>query len=392
MLRKIQIKAKRIISLKRFHPWIFSGAINIKPNDLQDGETVQVVAPDGEVLAVGHYQDASIAIRIIAFEDVEPNQDFWNQKIQNAYNTRKAIGIIDDAQTNCYRLIHGEGDQCPGLIIDIYNEVAVVQCHSIGMHQNIEALSQALQVCYGSKLKAIFDKSKSTLPNNYSDAIEEGFLHGTAEAQTVLENGHQFYVDFEAGQKTGFFLDQRVNRQLLSHYVKGKKVLNTFCYSGGFSIYALAAGAAHVDSVDVSKKAIDWTDKNVLLNGSADQHQSFAQDVNSFLKESDDTYDVIVVDPPAYAKSIKKRHKAVQGYKRLNIAAMERIKSGGIMLTFSCSGVVDTELFYNTIVAAAIEAKRSVKVLHRLAQGPDHPVSIFHSESSYLKGLVLEVV
>jgi len=270
--------------------------------------------------------------------------------------------------------------------------VAVVQCHSIGMHQNIEALTQALQVCYGSKLKAIFDKSKSTLPNNYSDAIEEGFLHGTAEAQTVLENGHQFYVDFEAGQKTGFFLDQRVNRQLLSHYVKGKKVLNTFCYSGGFSIYALAAGAAHVDSVDVSKKAIDWTDKNVLLNGSADQHQSYAQDVNSFLKESDDTYDIIVVDPPAYAKSIKKRHKAVQGYKRLNIAAMKRIKSGGIMLTFSCSGVVDTELFYNTIVAAAIEAKRSVKVLHRLAQGPDHPVSIFHSESSYLKGLVLEVV
>ena len=388
---KIFLKKNKIAPVKRFHPWIFSGAIQRMEKEVEDGELVEVCAPNGSFLALGYYQKTTIAVRILSFEKRTIDKDFWKSIIQNAYNLREKLRLTNTEQTNAYRLIHAEGDGVPGLIIDIYGDTAVVQCHSIGIHQRIEVIKIAILEVFGNKINAIYDKSKETLPKEYASIISNQYLYGKSENQIVKENSNMFYVNWETGQKTGFFLDQRDNRQLLTQYVHQQSVLNTFCYSGGFSVYAMKAGANLVHSVDVSKKAIEWTNKNIELNGGMGKHEAFGEDVLKFLKRIDRTYDVVIVDPPAYAKSLKARHNAIQGYKRLNIEALKKVKSGGLMFTFSCSQVVDRVLFHNTIVAAALESKRKIRVLHHLSQPADHPMNIFHREGSYLKGLVLEV-
>lgn len=392
-MKKIILKPKRSAAVKRFHPWVFSGAIASIEEGTKDGATVEVYDHKGQYLATGHFQKGgSISVRIFSFIQTTADQDFWNHKIHAAYQYRQSVGLSDKPDTNCYRLMHAEGDGVPGLIIDIYGEVAVIQCHSIGMHKALKFITHALQQLPGQAVKVIFDKSKDSLPRQYANSIARGYLWGETTSNTVLENGNTFKVDWEQGQKTGFFLDQRDNRALLSQYCQGKKVLNSFCYSGGFSIYALKAGARLVDSVDVSASAIQLTDENVQLNGFDEStHRSYAEDVLQFLKTADDDYEVMVVDPPAFAKSLKKRHNAVQGYKRLNALALKKICPGGIYFTFSCSQVVGRQLFHDTIVAAALEANRKIRVMHQLSQPADHPVNIFHPEGNYLKGLVLWV-
>jgi 23S rRNA (cytosine1962-C5)-methyltransferase len=414
---------------------------------------VEVLDYKNQILAIGYYNDGSIAVRILSFNSSEKiDATFWQKRLQNAYNYRERLALTDSEETNAYRLVHAEGDGLPGLIIDIYNETAVVQCHSIGIHRQIEAITEGLKSVFKHKLKAIYDKSSETLPPAYvsQQSIKNAYLFGeTLTPDIVLENGNQFAVDWITGQKTGFFLDQRDNRDLIGRYAKGKTVLNAFCHSGGFSVYALKAGAKSVHSIDISPKAIDLTDKNVAINfelnsdlnaayhsdlltsnddiikkieseilefqqGNSSplkneimgmleelkedlmtfdvtQHTSSAVDVLQFLKDNQAVYDVMIVDPPAFAKSMSKRHNAVQAYKRLNAMALRQITEGGILFTFSCSQVVDRQLFYDTIVAAAIEAGRKVRVMHHLTQPADHPVSMFHPEGSYLKGLVLYV-
>jgi 23S rRNA (cytosine1962-C5)-methyltransferase len=387
----IYLNKKKVAAVKRFHPWIFSGAIQKMERPIEDGELVEVRVTGGEFLAIGYYQNNTIAIRILSFEKELIDENYWKKTLRSAYNLRDSLELVNNRDTNSYRLIHAEGDGVPGLIIDVYNTTAVIQCHSIGIHQRIEMIKSALLVIYGNKLEAIYDKSKETLPKEYAQTMENSYLHGEPDNQTVKENKNMFFVDWALGQKTGFFLDQRENRKLLAQYAPNKSVLNTFCYSGGFSIYALGVGASLVHSVDISQKAIDWTDKNVEINGYKNKHESYAQDVLKFLKQTEESYDIVVVDPPAYAKSKKARHNAVQGYKRLNAEAFKKVKSGGLMFTFSCSQVVDRVLFHNTIVAAALESKRKVRVLHHLSQPADHPMNIYHPEGSYLKGLVLQV-
>lgn len=391
-MAKIFLKPKKDEAVRRFHPWIFSGAILRTEGEIADGDTVEVFGPKGDYLATGHFSaGASISVRIFSFEKTDGGLDFWIGKLGNAFAYRRAIGLLNNEKTNCFRLIHAEGDGLPGLIVDVYGETAVLQCHSVGMHRQRQHIAAAILETSGGVVVNVFDKSKETLPPNYASTVTNEYLHGHSNAQVVLENGHSFFVDWEIGQKTGFFLDQRDNRQLLGRYVEGKSVLNSFCYSGGFSVYALAAGAKLVHSVDISQKAIDWTAKNLEINGfDPATHACIAEDVLKYLQHCP-VYDVMVVDPPAFAKNISKRHNAVQGYKRLNIAAIKKVSPGGILLTFSCSQVVDRELFYHTITAAAIEAGRQVRVMHHLSQPPDHPVSLFHPEGSYLKGLVLYV-
>lgn len=391
---KVYIKPRKEDAILRKHPWVFSGAISKIEGEPEDGDIVTVHGRRGDFLAIGHYHNGSIAVRIFGYEAIAPDADYWHQKLANAWRLRQAQGLTQNTETNCFRVIHGEGDGMPGLIIDYYGGVVVFQAHSIGMHRCRTEIVEALRSCIGEQLIAVYDKSRSTLPPLYAATIEDGYLFGDLEENemTVLENGHKFAVNWATGQKTGFFLDQRENRELLGECAKDKRVLNAFCYSGGFSIYALQAGASLVDSVDVSAKAIDLLEKNVEINGlEGEAHKSYTQDVLKFLQNSQNSYDVMVLDPPAYAKSMKKRHQAVQGYKRLNIAGLKKIEPGGLLFTFSCSQVVDRKLFYNTITAAAIESGRTVRVLRHLAQPPDHPVSIFHPEGSYLKGLVLHV-
>ncbi len=391
-MKKIYLKPTREASIQRFHPWVFSGGVKHIKEEITDGEVVEVYSHNNQYLATGHFQQGSILVRIFSFEKTEIDQNFWTLKIQKAYDFRQSIGLILNTESNCYRLVHAEGDGLPGLIIDIYGNTAVIQCHSIGMHQERLEIAEALQEIYGNKLEAIYDKSASALPSKYGVTVENGYLWGQSKSQMVKEYGHTFYVDWETGQKTGFFLDQRENRFLLNKYAKGKIVLNAFCYSGGFSIYALKAGAKLVHSVDVSEKAIEWTNKNVELNeGFEGAHEAFTNDVLKYLQTAETVYDVMVIDPPAYAKTKAKRHNAVQGYKRLNALALKQIAPNGILFTFSCSQVVDETLFYNTITAAAIEAKRIVRVIHKLSQPADHPVSLFHPEGAYLKGMVLWV-
>lgn len=390
-MKKIILAPKKEESIRRRHPWIFSGAIRELDPAIQEGDRVTVYSAGGEFLATGHYQEGSIRVRIFDFNQAEPKQSFWNKKLQDALTIRKTCGLLSEDPTNSFRLIHGEGDGLPGLIIDIYHDTAVIQCHSIGMYREQPVLTVALQQCLGDRLKAIYSKSKASLPQPFSNTVEDGYLFGGLGNGIILENGHRFFVDWEAGQKTGFFLDQRENRRLAGAYAGGKKVLNAFCYSGGFSVYALAAGAHQVDSVDVSSKAIEWTSRNVNLNGNYPQHNGICADVRTFLKSSSDLYDLAIIDPPAFAKNIGKRHQAVQGYKRLNTLAINRMAPGSVLFTFSCSQVIDERLFYNTVVAAAIDAGRDISVLHRLTQPPDHPPSLFHPEGSYLKGLALWV-
>ena len=388
----IYLKNKKDTFVRRFHPWIFSGAIKRKEGTAVDGAIAKVYSHQGEFLAQGHYHEGSIAIKIFSFEETELNTAFWTNKLQRAFDLRAKVGLTEGERVS-YRLVHGEGDGLPGLIIDVYHQTVVLQAHTIGMHQLRETLVEALRNVLGARITGIYDKSKNSLPKNYAQDKENGYLWGTAlEQDVIIENGCQFEVNWQTGQKTGFFLDQRDNRKLLQRFCAGKRVLNAFCYSGGFSVYALKAGAASVDSVDASARAIELVDKNVLLNDlDPNKHQSYKADVMKFLKEQEAPYDVMVLDPPAYAKTVAKRHKAVQAYKRLNAEGLKLVSKGGILLTFSCSQVVDNPLFYHTITAAAIEAGRQVRVLHRLTQPADHPVNIFHPEGNYLKGLVLYV-
>ena len=388
-------------SLKRFHPWVFSGAIkkiSLPPDyegeDVNEGDVVEVYSAQDEFLGMGHYQIGSIAIRMFSYVPVNPDYLFWKEKLQKAYNFRTQLNLTNNAATNCYRLFFGEGDGLPGLVIDYYNGTAVFQSHSIGMHLIKPLLVDALREIYGERLVAVYDKSEETMPKQAPVKAPNGYLwrkDETVTAQTIAqENNHKFFVDWEGGQKTGFFLDQRENRELLGHYSKDKVVLNTFCYTGGFSVYAANEGAKEVHSIDISKKAIELTDRNIELNG-IKNHQSFAMDTFEFLKHRENTYDIIVLDPPAFAKHQNVKHNAVMGYKRLNYEAMKQIKPGGLLFTFSCSQVVDKNTFNSTVMAAAIEAGRTVRVLHHLSQPPDHAVNIFHPEGEYLKGLVVHV-
>lgn len=390
LYKTIQLIKGKEQSVKRFHPWIFSGAIKTIENTITEGDTVKVLSAQNEVLGVGHYQSGSIAVRLLSFNDEILNQDFWNKKISSAYQTRLNLGIANNSNLNVYRLVFGEGDNLPGLIIDIYNNTAVIQAHSIGMHKAINEITEALKNVLKENLKSVYDKSKETLPLPYSEKISNRYLLGDAINNVVNEYGNKFKIDWISGQKTGFFIDQRENRKLLSNFCKYKKVLNTFCYTGGFSIYALHAGAKEVHSVDISEKAIQLTNENVALN-KLNNHKSFAVDVFDFLKNADTDYDVIVLDPPAFAKSRKVSHNAIQGYKRINAMAMKKIKKGGILFTFSCSQAISRSLFYNTIISAAIESGRTIRVLYHLSQPADHPVNIYHPEGEYLKGLVLYI-
>ena len=379
--------------LLRFHPWVFSGAISRMIGSVADGDMVRVCDYKSQPLAFGYYNDGSIAVRILSFGTEAPDANFWTKKLGAAVKYRREIGILSDlTQTNCYRLVHAEGDGVPGLIIDIYADTAVVQCHSVGMHRQITDIAAALRVVLPNLL-GTYDKSAETLPAYYAATMQNGYLYGAISGEgIVLEHGIKFKIDWETGQKTGFFLDQRVNRHTVGQYAAGKTVLNAFSYTGGFSMYALRAGAKTVHSVDISGKAIDLANQNAALNAPyTGIHEAFADNVLTFLKEPPTTYDLMVVDPPAFAKNIAKRHNAVQGYRRLNEAALRQVAPGGLLFTFSCSQVVDKTLFYNTIVAAAIDAGRQVRVMQHLSQPPDHPVSLFHPEGSYLKGLVLYV-
>lgn len=395
-MTNIYLKKGKDEPVKRRHPWVFSGAIAGMDTQPEDGDIVTVCDSKGNPLGVGHYHNGSIAIRIMSFEAADPSSvEFWVDKFTNALEVRHTCGLPTPGQTDAYRLTHGEGDGLPGLVVDVYGTTAVVQCHSIGMHRQKDLIAEGLSTVLKGQIDGIYDKSVESLPPKYAALQQNGYLWNNGKAQettVVSENGVKFKIDWVTGQKTGFFLDQRDNRQLLAQFAKGKSVLNTFCYTGGFSCYALQAGATEVHSVDVSARAMELTVENVELNRPFEgQHEAITADVLTWLRTCERQYEVMVVDPPAFAKSLDKRHNAVQGYKRLNALAMEKVAPGGIMFTFSCSQVIDRELFYNTIAAAAIEAGREIRVLHHLTQGPDHPVSMFHPEGSYLKGLVLHV-
>ena len=393
-LKKVTLKPAKDKSIKRFHPWIFSGAIKTMDSGCKDGEIVNIYSNKGKFLGTGHYQDGSISIRVFEFTEQEINFNYWKNKLQNAYKLREKIGLVDATNTNIYRLVHAEGDDLPGLIIDFYNGTAVIQCHSIGMWLLKDIFSQLLQSII-PELKAIYDKSAETLPSKHVEEhhIENQFLWG--EKNAIFEGkeyDNQFSINWITGQKTGFFIDQRENRKLLGDLSKNKKILNTFCYSGGFSIYALNNGAKEVHSLDSSKKAIDLLENNIaLINDYQNNHQSIVADAMDYIKNVDADYDIIILDPPAFAKHMNARHKAIQGYKRLNARAIEQIKPGGVIFTFSCSQVIGKELFRNTILSAGINAGRKIKILHQLHQPADHPVNIFHPESEYLKGLVIQV-
>lgn len=390
MLNKIvSIHHKKLHSISRRHPWIFSRAITSDTSELEDGTLVTVLDHKNKVIAKGHFQHATIAVRILTFDDTPIDQDFFTRTIRKAVHLRQEQQLFRKDNNIC-RIVHGEGDGLPGLIVDFYAGVAVIQCHSIGMLNALDFITEGLKVTLQDQLTAIYSKSSETLPDR-SDT-RDGFLFGTCEVPHIaLENGVQLSIDWIKGQKTGFFIDQRENRLLLGKYAKGKKILNTFCYSGGFSLLALQHGASFVHSLDSSKKAIELTDINIALNGFEDRHASIVADTMSYIKHLEDDYDIIVLDPPAFAKHRDKRHRAVQGYKRLNAHAIRQIKPGGIIFTFSCSQVVDKYLFNNTIIAAAIEVGRNVRILEQLHQPADHPINAFHPEGEYLKGLVIQV-
>lgn len=389
MYPTVQLLSHKTQSLERRHPWIFSGALKEMPKDLEDGALVSVVDKKGQVLAQGHFQHGSIAVRVLSFQDEAIDLDFFIKRVQTAFNLRLKLNLLRTDNT-IFRLIHGEGDELPGLIVDFYNGVAVIQCHSLGMYKQVDLISKAIQTVLGKELKAIYNKSKETLPNRIP--VEDGYLFGTCETPHIAtENGVNYNLDWITGQKTGFFIDQRENRATLAKYAKDAKILNTFCYSGGFSLAALHAGAQEVHSLDSSKKAIELTDANIALNHMEDKHTSIVADAMNFIRETGENYDIVILDPPAFAKHRDKRHQAVQGYKRLNAMAIQHIRPGGLLMTYSCSQVVDKFLFTNTIIAAAIESGRSVKILEQLHQPADHPIHAFHPEGEYLKGLLLQI-
>ena len=384
----VVLKKGREGSVKRFHPWIFSGAIQSIEGSPEEGDWVKLIDNWKNVLGFGHYQKGTITVRVISFLPETPSEELWSAKISTAFKQRILTNVATQ-HTNAYRLIHGEGDGLPGLIVDFYNGVAVMQAHSLGMHKDRKVIAKALKEALGNSLTAVYYKSQSTLTGKN----ENEYLLGMAPVPHVVqEHDNKFYVDWEEGQKTGFFLDQRENRKRVGELSRNKKVLNTFCYTGGFSVYALMGGANLVHSVDASERAVDLTNKNIELNGfRAEEHPSFVKDTFDYLKDKKDVYDMIILDPPAFAKHKEAKHQAMKGYQRLNVEAMRMVKSQGIIFTFSCSQVVDRQLFYDTVVSAAIQAGREIKVLHHLSQPADHPVSIYHPEGEYLKGLALYV-
>jgi 23S rRNA (cytosine1962-C5)-methyltransferase len=389
--KKIQLRRGKEESLKRFHPWVFSGAIQRMDDGIQEGELVRVVTNEGDFIAVGHYQQGSIAVRVLTFSDVEVDRAFWYSRLQSALQMRLAIGIADNPQNNTYRLVHGEGDHLPGLIIDVYGQTAVMQAHSIGMHLMRKEIAQVLVEVMESRVSHIYYKSETTLPFMTEDDMN-GFLYGGSNDNIALENGLKFRVDWLKGQKTGFFVDQRENRSLLERYAKGKRVLNMFCYTGGFSFYAMRGGAELVHSVDSSAKAIALTRENVELNFPGDaRHEAYCEDAFKYLEKAGSNYNLIILDPPAFAKHRGALHNALKGYTRLNQKAFEKIEKGGILFTFSCSQVVTKDHFRNAVFTAAALAKRKVRILHQLHQPADHPINIYHPEGEYLKGLVLYV-
>lgn len=401
MYRTIQLKKGKEESLRRFHPWVFSGAIQHMDNGISEGDLVRVVTCGGEFIAIGHYQIGSIAVRVLSFEEQEIGGDYWEARLASALAMRQSIGIADSAENNTYRLVHGEGDELPGLIIDCYGKTAVLQAHSVGMHYCRKEIATALKSIMGGRIENIYYKSETTLPfkadigqneAEEADGLKNGFLYGGSDENTAIENGLKFHVDWLRGQKTGFFIDQRENRALLERYSKGKSVLNMFCYTGGFSFYAMRGGATAVHSVDSSAKAIELTNANVELNFPGDsRHKAFCEDAFKFLEHEGEKYDIIVLDPPAFAKHRAALRNALKGYTRLNVKAFEHIKKGGILFTFSCSQVVTKDNFRNAVFTAAAQAGRSVRILHQLHQPADHPINIYHPEGEYLKGLVLYV-
>ncbi len=402
-MTKLYLKKGREESLKRFHPWVFSGAIGgIEGPDPEEGDIVSVYSTRKEFLGWGHYQIGSIAVRMLSFADDlpegGPDAAFWMQRLQACLDARRAFGLSGSDSTNCYRLVHGEGDGLPGLIVDWYDGVCVLQAHSAGMFRAKSDISAALRTVYGDALLAVYDKSSGTAPFKAGLDLGDGYLWQAAKSEalcprTVLENGHKFLVDWENGQKTGFFLDQRDNRALVERYARGRRVLNLFCYTGGFSVYALAGGAASVDSVDSSARAIDLVEQNITLNfGPSAPHRALCCDAIDFVKDAPkDAYDLMIVDPPAFAKHRGALANALRAYQRLNAAAISAVAPGGLVFTFSCSQVVDREAFALAVFSAAAETGRRVRIIDRLCQGADHAVNIFHPEGAYLKGLVLYV-
>lgn len=392
MYKQIYLKKGKEESLRRFHPWVFSGAIHHADEGIEEGETVRVITSGGEFIAVGHYQIGSIAVRVLSFSDCAIDAEFWRSRFRAALQMRIAIGIADSQENNTYRLVHGEGDFLPGLVVDVYGKTAVMQAHSVGMHLCREEAARALVEVMEQRIENVYYKSETTLPFKAELGQENGFIYGGSDDNTAVENGLKFCVDWLKGQKTGFFVDQRENRSLLERYAKGRHVLNMFCYTGGFSFYAMRGGAALVHSVDSSAKAIELTRQNVELNFPADKrHEAFCEDAFKYLEQSGDRYDLIILDPPAFAKHRAALHNALKGYTRLNVKAFEKIKPGGIIFTFSCSQVVTKDHFRNAVFTAAAMAGRKVSILHQLHQPADHPVNIYHPEGEYLKGLVLYV-
>lgn len=394
MYQSIQLKPKKDESLRRFHPWVFSGALTQAPSTLAEGDVVRVLAADGSFLGVGHYQIGSIAVRILSFRDQPIDNEYYLTALTSALQLRKELKLLR-CDNNTYRLVHGEGDNLPGLIIDIYGDTAVIQAHSVGMHRDLELIMAALKEVMGTKgLKHIYYKSEGTLPFKAELGAQDGYLWGEGEAEAIaLENGLQFQIDWLRGQKTGFFIDQRENRKLLEQHAAGRRMLNMFCYTGGFSVYGLRGGASLVDSVDSSSKAVSITDRNITMNfGDEPRHHSFSQDAFRYLKETPEgKYDLMVLDPPAFAKHRGAVNNALQGYKKLNLAAMAKIAPGGILFSFSCSQAITREQFRLAVFSAAAISGRRVRILHQLSQPADHPINIYHPEGEYLKGLVLRV-
>ena len=400
MMRQVYLKRGKEESLLRFHPWVFSGAIHHIDEGIEEGEVVKVVNEHGDFIAVGHFQLGSIAVRVLSFSDENIDDVFWSRRLTSALCVRQTIGLADRPDNNTYRLVHGEGDLLPGLVIDIYGQTAVMQAHSVGMHLCREAIARQLVKVMDGRIAHVYYKSETTLPGKLRDGdttMESSeplsyFIYGGSDDNTAMENGLLFYVDWLRGQKTGFFVDQRENRRLLEQFAKGKRVLNMFCYTGGFSFYAMRGGAELVHSVDSSAKAIELTNRNVALNFPGDtRHQAFCEDAFKYLEQAGDQYDLVILDPPAFAKHRGALPHALKGYTRLNMKALQKIQPGGILFTFSCSQVVTKEHFRNAVFTAAAQARRQVRILHQLHQPADHPVNIYHPEGEYLKGLVLYV-
>ena len=392
MYKNIYLKKGKDESLKRCHPWVFSGAIAHADANIEEGEVVRVLTTNADFIAVGHYQIGSIAVRVLSFHDVDIDSEFWLSRMKSALNMRISVGIADNPNNNTYRLVHGEGDNLPGLVIDCYAKTAVMQAHSVGMHMDRYAIAEAFRKVMGDRIDSLYYKSETTLPFKAGLDQENGFLFGDDTSNIAVENGLKFHIDWLKGQKTGFFVDQRENRLLLEKYAKGKSVLNMFCYTGGFSVYAMRGDAKLVHSVDSSAKAIELTNQNIALNFPGDsRHEAFCEDAFRYLDEHDKQYDLIILDPPAFAKHRAALHNALKGYTRLNVKGLQRIKPGGILFTFSCSQVVTKDNFRNAVFTAATQAGRKVRILHQLHQPTDHPINIYHPEGEYLKGLVLYV-